>query len=254
MSDKGNVQALARMYMKAKARIVRGARGFPIRNNAAMNHTKPTGMFMSLKCGRAMPWESFHELHLMWISECDTSVRRFLAQPLRLELFVRHRAKPIMYFPDIERELAGGAVEIIEVKRTLDEVDRDPHYALKIERAKKAFRAEGLRFRIMTAEDHIEVEPRLANARTIVLDRFTKVEDIDTLRLKEALDGACGCLAYGKAVETLSYAGNPRDHDARAKIHASVVRRIVSIDLNRRLSLDSPVTEVRNVRRLPKAA
>lgn len=240
--------------MGAKARIVRGARGFPIRDNAAMGHTKPTGMFMSLKSGRAMPWESFHELHLMWISEADTAVVRFLAQPLRLELFVRHRAKPIMYFPDIERGLAGGAVEIIEVKRSLDEVDRDPNYALKIERAKKAFRAEGFRFRIMTAEDHIDLQPRLANARTIVLDRFTKVPDIDKLRLGEALDAAGGSLAYGKATEVLSHRGDPRDHDARAKIHASVVRRTVSIDLKRRLTLDSPVTEVRNMRRLPRAA
>ena len=122
---------------------------------------------MSRKCGFAMPWVSLHELHLMWISESNAAVRRFLSQPLRLELYVRHRAKPIMYFPDIERELDGGAIEVIEVKKTKEEVDRDPFYAFKIEKAKEAFRVEGIRFRILTAGDYIGVEPRLGNARRI---------------------------------------------------------------------------------------
>jgi hypothetical protein len=234
--------------------IVHGARGFPIGNNAAQGHTKPTGMFMSRKCGFAMPWVSFHELHLMWISECDTAVGRFLSQPIRLELYVRHRAKPILYFPDIERQLDGGIVEVIEVKKTKEEVDRDPFYAFKIEKAKEAFRAAEIRFRILTAEDHIGVEPRLGNAKTIMLDRFTRLETADIIRLQEAMGGARGCIAYGKAIEALSDRGDPRDPDARAKLHASVVMRLASIDLSRRIILDSPVTEVKSVRRQQKAA
>lgn len=246
-------QTFAGMMIR-EVRIVYGARGFPIRNNAAQGHTKPTGIFMSRKCGRAMPWESFHELHLMWISECDTAVRRYLAQPLRLELHVRNRANPIMYFPDIEREFDSGVIEIVEVKRTKDEIDRDPFYAFKIAMAKKVFRTAQYRFRIMTAEDHIGIEPRLGNAKTIKLDRFTKLATVDVIRLQEAIERAGGSLAYGKAIESLSERGDPRDADARAKLHASIVQRLASIDLSRRITLDSPVTEVKTVRRQKKAA
>ena len=226
-----------------EVRIVHGLRGFPIRNNATLGHTKPTGMFMSRKCGRAMPWESFHELHLMWISECDTSVWRYLAQPLRLELYVPHQTNPIIYFPDIERHLEGGVIEVIEVKKTEEEVDRDPFYAFKIGMAKKVFRAAEIRFRTITADKYIDIEPRLGNARMISLDRFTKLESIDAIRLGDAFEKAGGTIAYGKAIETLSERGNPRDPGARAKLHASVVDRTASIDLKRRITLDSPVTE-----------
>jgi len=247
------IQTFADMKI-SDVQIVHGARGFPIWNPAAQGHTKPTGMFMSRKCGRAMPWVSFHELHLMWISECDTAVGHFISQPLRLELYVRHRAKPIEYFPDIERSLDGGVIEVIEVKKTEEEVDRDPYYAFKIEKAKEAFRAAEIRFRILTAEDHIGVEPRLGNAKTIMLDRFTGLETVDTIRLGEALGRARGTIAYGKAIEALSSRGDPRDADARAKLHAAIVDRSASIDLSRRITLDSPVTEVKSVRRQQRAA
>jgi hypothetical protein len=246
------IQTFADMTVRG-IRIIYGARGFPIRNVAAQGHTKPTGIFMSRKCGRAMPWESFHELHLMWISECDTAVWRFLAQPFRLEFYVRNRAKPIVYFPDIERELDGGTIEVIEVKKTKEQINRDPFYAFKIEMAKKVFRTAGYRFRIMTADDHIGIEPRLGNAKMIKLDRFTKLETADIIRLHEAIEHARGNLPYGKAIEVLG-AGGVRHADARAKLHASIVQRLASIDLNRRITFDSPITEVKTVRRHQKAA
>lgn len=245
-------QTFARMNIR-EVRIVRGARGFPIRNTAAQGHAKPTGIFMSRKSGRAMPWESFHELHLMWISETDTAVLRFLAQPLRLELYVRGCARPIIYFPDIERVLDSGAVEIVEVKRTRDEIQRDPFYAFKIRMARKVFEAAGYRFRVMTAEDHIGAEPRLANAKMIKLDRYTRLTTADIIRLHEAMEQGRGNLAYGKAIEVLG-AGGVRDADARAKLHASIVQRLASIDLCRRITSDSPITEVKTVRRHQKAA
>ena len=241
-------QTFADMKIR-EVRIIRGARGFPIRNTAANGHTKPTGIFMSRKCGRAMPWESFDELHLMWISECDTAVRRFLAQPLRLELYVRNRANPIIYFPDVEREFDDGAIEIVEVKKTKEEIDRDPFYAFKIATARKLFRTAQYRFRIMTAEDHIGIEPRLANAKTIKLDRFTKLRTVDKLRLQEAIERAGRSLAYGKAIEVLSRTGNPRDPGARAMLHAAIVQRFASIDLRRPISFDALVTEPNAVRR-----
>ena len=210
LTDATKNQTFADMKIR-EVRIVHGARGFPIRNNAAQGHTKPTGIFMSRKCGRAMPWESFHELHLMWISECDTAVRRFLVQPLRLEIYVRNRANPIMYFPDVERRFDDGVIEVVEVKKTKEEVGRDPFYALKIEMAKKVFRTAQYRFRIMTAEDHIEIELRLGNAKTIKFDRSTKLETVDIIRLQEALAHARGSVAYGKAIEVLKlYASEGR--------------------------------------------
>src|ERR1700730_3502225 len=89
-----NDAEIARVFMLAKARVVRGTRGRPIRTIVEQGHRKPVGKFASLKSGRAMPWASFAELYLMWISEADTAVRRFLSQPFRLELLVGQRTRP----------------------------------------------------------------------------------------------------------------------------------------------------------------
>lgn len=50
-----------------------------------------------------MPWESFKcELPALELAEIASPVVSLLAQPHRLELYVRGRSRPLTYFPDLE--------------------------------------------------------------------------------------------------------------------------------------------------------
>jgi hypothetical protein len=49
------------------------------------------------------------------ISEADCQFVRYLAQPHRLEIRVEHSDTPLLYFPDLRRDLEDGTVEILEV-------------------------------------------------------------------------------------------------------------------------------------------
>lgn len=86
------------------ARIVRSLDGGPIRQMGMTGSTKPTGTFTSVKGrSRAMPWESMKcELPALQLAEVASPVVSLMAQPHRLELFVRRRRNPLIYFPDLE--------------------------------------------------------------------------------------------------------------------------------------------------------
>jgi hypothetical protein len=224
-------------------RIVRAIGGGPIRTIVERGHNKPTGMFASLKCGRSMPWEDIDERHLMWLSEVESSVRKVLAQPFRLEILLKGWPGKMVYFPDIERRLEGGIVEIIEVKKTKEEIRRDPHYAVKIRLAAKIFKAMGWIFRVKTAEDDMTGWP-MANARMIVLDRYTKLRSEDYDRLGCAFEQAGGRLTYAAGIRALSARADTEDADARAKLHAMIVRRFVRIDISRPIRPNSPITQI----------
>lgn len=234
-------QNLAYRFAIAKAGIVRGEQGRAIRTIVEQGHRKPVGKFVSLKCGVAMPWESFHELHLMWLSEADTSVERFLAQPFRMWFKVGGKSKMITYVPDFERRLAGGRWEVIEVKKTKDQAAREPDYAEKMARARMLGHTEGFRFRVMTAEKHIR-GVALRNAEAIVRDRFTTVTTRDAEAFREAVESEGGGVApYRRAIEKLSASGNRFDPLAKAKLHALVVRRIANFDIRRPVKDETPV-------------
>lgn len=232
-----------------KAGIERGIQGRPVRSIVERGHRKPVGKFASLKCGMAMPWESFHELHLMWLSEADASVESYLAQPFRMWFRLTGMSRPIDYFPDLERRLTGGRWEVIEVKRTRDEVTDEPYYERKIGMARKIGRVEGFHFRVMTAEDHIDVGPRLKNAEAIVRDRWTTITAADKEAFLSAAERHGRALPYARAVEVLSPFDDRFDPIGRARLHALVVRRIAWIDIYRPIGADAPVRAVEGRKR-----
>jgi TnsA endonuclease-like protein len=153
-----------------KVKIIRGKGGGPIRTIVERGHTKPTGKFTSLKSGRALPWEAIDERHFMWISEIDSRVRTFIAQPFRMEFYLGG-GDMVTYFPDFERTM-DGAVEIVEIKKTKAEASRDPYYALKLGLARKTCKTMGWTFRIVSADEDILPTRLFENARLIRLEPF----------------------------------------------------------------------------------
>jgi hypothetical protein len=238
------IHNLALPYMNLRGRITLGPRGGPIRTILNMNAGIPSGRYVSRKSRRAMDWEAFHERHLFWLSEADAKVVRYLSQPHKLEMFLKGRSRPLVYFPDLMRKLSDGTIEIIETKRTKDEASRDPDYAAKLDFAKQIYEGDkGWTFRILTAVDDIEVDPQFSNAKMIKRDAHTRYRTRDKLRLVEALDAAGGSMPYGEVIEALRSQYTDW-RNAQAKLHSLIVRRAAYVDIYREITPESPVLKM----------
>ncbi|MGO3928358.1 hypothetical protein NP284_08605 [Rhodopseudomonas pseudopalustris] len=234
-----------RLDMISQIAIVRAEEGGPIRTFVERGHRKPVGKFNSAKNGRAHPWEAVNERHLLWISEVDPKVVTYLAQPWRLEISLRGEQRKLIYFPDLERQIDTGSVEVIEVKKEIEEICKDPQYAFKIKVARKACAALGYKFRVLTPENYIH-GPRLENAVSIKRDRNAALTTADLLKFEEAMAAAGGTSTWGGLVAALSVDGDPFDGHARRKLHALIIRRLAAIDIDRRIR---PTTLVRKIQR-----
>ncbi|GAB9109868.1 hypothetical protein [Bradyrhizobium diazoefficiens] len=221
-------------------RIVRATGGGPIRTIIQAVLKRPTGEFPSLKAGRALPWESLAERHFIWVCEADWDVRTFMMQPMRME-FRMSDGRTLVYFPDCERLLASTAIEIVEIKRTAAEAKRDPDYAWKLWLAKHVCNVRGWHFRTISAEKYLAKGHRLANARMIRMDRFTTVSAEDYLRLGEAFRPTQGRLPWRAVVAALSRTDDEWSPQGLARLRALIVRRHVRVDINRRITPQTPV-------------
>ena len=227
-----------------EVRIIRGKDGVPIRTIVERAHAKPTGTFVSLKTGCALPGESVDERHVTWISEVDFSIHTVFVQPFGME-FHFEGGDMITYVPDMERRL-NGAIEINEFEKTQAQLADDPYHAWKLALAREACRAKGWTFRIIAADKCVLPGCLLDNVRLIRLDRLTRVTSEDHLRLGEAMEKGRGKLTYGEAVAALSGRNDPWDRGGVAKVHALIVRRIVCVDLTRRFTQNSSVVLYRH--------
>ena len=234
-----------RLDMISQIAIVRAEEGGPIRTFVERGHRKPVGKFNSAKNGRAHPWEAIDERHLLWISEVDPQVVTYLAQPWRLEISLRGEKRKLLYFPDMERRIDNGAVEIIEVKKAIEEIGKDPQYAFKIRVARKVCAALGYTFRVLTRENYIGGQ-RLENALSIKRDRNAALTTTDLLKFEDAMAAAGGTRTWGDLVAALSADNDPFDGDARRKLHALIIHRLAAIDIERRIR---PTTPVRKIQR-----
>jgi hypothetical protein len=228
------------MLALAKAVVVQAPDWHPIRTFVEHAHNKPVGRLVSRKSRRGLPWEGFGERHLMIISEADTAVERFLAQPHRLEINVGGRRRKLVYFPDLMRRMADGTTEIIEVKKTRAEIDRDPDYAFKIAKAESVYGALGWRFRILTEKDDIDRLPTLPNALRIFANKFALIGTREKMAIGEAFDLADE-LAYAKAIEILGAAGGYDAERAERVLHAMICTRQAGLDLTKRITPDTGV-------------
>lgn len=191
------------------ARIVRSTDGGPIRQISKHGGAKPTGTFVSLKAGnRAMPWESIKcELPALELAEVASPVVSLLAQPHRLELYVRGRRSPLIYFPDLELTVEPGLYNrliakqpfaeamlewrpdrsrsgsyrtiIVEVKDDDDPRNDDRQYQRKLHLAAKVYQNLGFGFVVVVhSRDLAGIDLDLMHE--VALDRYTAVSPIDT--------------------------------------------------------------------------
>ncbi|MGN6310706.1 MAG: TnsA endonuclease N-terminal domain-containing protein [Xanthobacteraceae bacterium] len=242
MSNGQNIYTRAAMLATSKATIVASPDWHPIRTFVERAHNKPVGRLVSRKSKRAMPWEGFGERHLMMISEADIAVERFLAQPHRLEIRAEAERRRLDYFPDLMRRMADGTIEIVEVKKSKDEIDADPDYAFKIAMAEKVYEAIGWTFRIVVADDEIDIDPLLPNAQRIFADKFAVIGTRERLALEETFETK-GDLAYAEAIETIAGAGGYPVDRARKVLHAFFCTRSAGIDITSKITRDSVVTK-----------
>jgi hypothetical protein len=238
------VQKRVEMLAAARAVIVEAPGWRPIRTFVEFAHSKPTGRWTSRKSRRAFTWESFGERHAFRCYEVDASVTRFLCQPHRLEIAVAGRPRPLIYFPDLRVERADGTTEIVEIKKTEEEL-RDPDYAEKLFLAEAIYAAIDWKFRVRIAKDEIEVDPLYSNAKRICADRFSLIGRPATLAIEEAFH-ATEVIAAGKAAEIVATAAGVPPERATAILRAMVCTRAVAVDVDHRIGRDSPITRPTN--------
>lgn len=232
--------ARAEFLAPARAVIVEAPNGAPIRTFVEFAHSKPTGRWTSRKCRRAFPWESYAERHHFRCCEVDAKITRYLAQPHRLEI-LNGRSRPLLYFPDLRLEYADGTTEIVEIKRVEEEL-ADPEYGEKLAGAASVYQALSWSFRVVIAEEEIEIDPAYSNAKAICVDRFSLIPRPAMLAIEEAFHVE-SAVALGKTEEIVAKAaGIPLDH-AVAIVRAMVCTRRVAIDFTKRIRRDSPVTK-----------
>jgi hypothetical protein len=245
MPDQNTIREETLKYLRTKADIEHGTGGGPAREVHQRGKRKPIGRYPSFKARRALTWESVHERQVMWQCEADPEIVHFAAQPHKVTIRLPEwDGKTMVYYPDLLRRYASGREEIIEVKKNLREIEDEPEYAYKLELAQMVYEAKGYNFKILTAEDDIEIEPFLTNVQTIQRYRFTRINTLDRLKFHETLDAAGGPLAFARAVEAVSASRSKFDPTAIAFVYAMVVRREAWIDIRGHFGHDTPIRKI----------
>lgn len=248
------------------ARIVRSDDGGPFRQIGTAGSTKPTGSFVSRKGGsRSMPWESMGaELPALELAEAASPVVSLMAQPHRLELFVRRQRHPLIYFPDLELTIessvysrlmekqpfaqallewrpdphrsAGYRTVVVEVKDENDPRNDDAEYQRKLYLAGKVYRGIGIGFLVIVRSRDLACVD-LDLVRAVADKNYTEVSPVDVDMCVRCLSDSAGIGRLGDLV-TL-WGDSVTGREKAAALH---VRRIISIDLSRGFLPSTPVS------------
>ncbi|WP_315924084.1 hypothetical protein [Mesorhizobium sp. SP-1A] len=249
---------MAQQLSDTAARIVRSSTGGPLRQMRKARWTKPTGTFVSLKAGsRAMPWESLGaELPALELCEFASPVVALLSQPHRLEMYVRGKSNPLVYFPDLELDVEPAAFHrilegvpfarallewsptqrqpddrpmklVVEIKSDDDPRNNDPKYLHKLRLAADIYKSIGVGFVTARFSDDLACVD-LPRIHDFLIDRYTEVSVADYHRATEWISRSGAKGDHGELVEALG-----GGLVGKAKAAALHVRRIVSIDISR---------------------
>lgn len=227
--------------LQAAARIVLARNGGAIRTIVGHGSIRAVSVYPSVKAGYAMPTEAPHERMLVRICEADPQVVDYQTQPHRLEIPLSDRAQPLIYFPDCIRQMADGAIEVIETKKTAAEFTRSSSYAWKLDLAEQVYAGLGWRFRRLSQQDDIDIKPLWPNARMISVRNKRRVTSADRLRFQEAVLKRNGIIAFAEAVEVMTDSGASPLPVATTLVHALICRRVAWIDIAARIDRDTPM-------------
>ncbi len=241
------VEAGARVRpSQAKALLERGhysalmvvkPHGHPANDQIITHGTKRiVGSFPSRKCGQSFDWQSFNERDRMYTHEAETVVHSYVMQPHVLYFLLDGMVRE--YRPDSMIDRDGEPIEVEEVKDASYDPQRHPEQIAKYAAVERIYAAIGIRFTVkrVLKSSAAHVSQMLA-VNEIVRDRWTEVTPEDCRLVRAGLRAVGGCAIMGTVERMLPF---PRGV-ARAKINAMIVRRLLHVKLDRRLS---PVTIV----------
>lgn len=219
-------------------RFIWGEGGLQIRSIVGRGYTRPTGSFPSRKLNITVSYDAMLQRDYIYCCEADPKVVDFLPEPFRLEMYTS--LYDLVYFPDVAVLRADGSVGVVEIKKSMSEVDRDPFYRSKLDLGASVMESEGFDFAVLDRAA-VQKEPRLTNARTICQNRTTRITTAHRMAILEAIGNCGGTIDYGEAVATLGTHDNPECSMGKAILHAMIVQRFVEIDLDKPMTMFSQV-------------
>lgn len=229
-----SLDPLSSNSLEAAATLVTTPCGSPIRTIVTGRKVMTTGVYVSRKAGRALPFESMNERAFFMHCEVDTDVEDYRAQPFRFEFVIDGRKRT--YIADCARLMADGALEVVEVKSDHRAL-KDPDYAAKIQRVRTLCEHVGWRFRVVTKSNLFEPVYFFRNVDDIQSWRMTTYSDADVFRSAARLQN--GSATVGELAGELG-----QTTDGAAKLKAMMVKRVIRIDLTQPLSTSSSVSLV----------
>lgn len=226
-------QDLTETFVTPSAELILRRDGGPVRLRRNGNRKTAMGVLFSAKNGCHLPWDAKTELKVCQWAEVSTDVVSYMTQPHTLRMVVDGRQ--VSYTPDVRFDLAGGGVQILEVKNRFDE-RKDPEYSRKLKQAAEVYNALGYRFMIVESADY-EREPVFSAVTTLHRFRSALVDQPTSDAVQNVLVNGPAPLAQ---VLEIAPAG-PR---GIASLASMMVRRVISIEIERGLVADAPVTLV----------
>lgn len=222
----------------SKVVIVRAADGDQLRGQITGTKTIRTVAYPSKKMRRARYAEAATEIERLAEEEVRVDIVHAIAQPFRIEAFINGRW--MVHIPDFSNLLSSGDRVLIDAKRSWSDF-RKPLGLKQTFLGQLAADTLGYRYEKIVlggGGDRI----RRDNIDEIQAHRFVHVPDHLAARAAAAV--AYGAISLGNLGDLLDPV------NGRRMVYALMVRRVVEIDLESRLSLRS---ECRAVPPLPLA-
>lgn len=213
------------------ARLVVTPDGREIRTIVTGRKKAVTGSYASRKSGRPMPYESMNERGFFMLSEVDTDIVDYAAQPFRLEFTLHGQARA--YIPDCLRLCADDSLEVVEVKSEARAL-KEPDYEAKLQVVDAYCRSLGVRFRPVIRTEIFEPPHYFRNVEDVQLHRHAQFGSADAFSIYEELVGA-----QIAPISELCRACNWDERLGLALLCAMMVQRIVQIDFSTPLNRHS---------------
>jgi hypothetical protein len=222
-------------HLSDRPRIVASEDGGALKRIINGRNIFATGQYPSFKGKRGFPEQADHEVGIMQHSDVDVAVLYYTAQPHRVVIPVRWERQPLIYFPDLQRNLADGRIEILETKAENDPRLKDEHYKFKLDVVQLLYEREGWSFRILTEKEILGTRLH-DNCEAMCRFAFAKIHPGTIARLENEIDKAGGSVPFCRAAEVVP-GGWPI-------LYALMIRRHIQFDVRFTILPQTPVRRV----------
>jgi hypothetical protein len=213
--------------------IVRASDGDQLRGQITGTKMIRTVAYPSKKMHRARYAEAATEIERLAEEEVRVDVVKAIAQPLRIEAFIG--GEWVMHIPDFSNLLASGDRVLIDAKRSWSDF-RKPLGMKQTFLGQLAADALGYRYEKIVLKA-VSDRVRRDNIDEIQASRFVHVPD--QLVARAALIVSKGSISLGNLADLL------HPINGRSMVYALMVRRVVEIDLEARLTRRSECIAVK---------